>query len=242
MDKVSIESSLTWYRTALDIAALLVALGLIGEYWTSFIKLIRAVVAKPINWLDIWASFKVIFFPLLVVGGVATELWVQVHVSTLEGNLQVTLDNENASLFRRLAPRNLTDDQQSQIAKRLKSLGPKSYSMSMQANLEPGSNLRTQLTNSLRSAGWTFKPLVSTQPNGSFMHHPQYPDLGMVIGGLFGIRVLFDGQQADLSDASDALCDELNKAEIVCVDAAMLPAEAGMYEKSVIQVAIGAKP
>ena len=76
-----------WYRIALDVATSAVVMGLIGEYWADFRSGLFSILNREFR--NALRLLLHVIFPILVVGGVAGELWVQFRVSALEDEWEI---------------------------------------------------------------------------------------------------------------------------------------------------------
>ena len=63
-----------------------------------------------------------------------------------------------------ISPRNLTSEQMSLIAAKLKALGSWAYDLSLPPMLEPGSSLDTEIISTLKYAGWKLQSVQSDGP------------------------------------------------------------------------------
>jgi hypothetical protein len=95
------------YRLWLDVATAAVVVGLVGEYRKYIVRFGKSLRSR--NWKAAWRTFLLLIFPLLVIGGVAGELWVNLSVSQIENAW------ETAQL-----PRDLNPKQQQEIADKIK--------------------------------------------------------------------------------------------------------------------------
>jgi hypothetical protein len=170
MDRSSLEALITWDKTAIALASLIVALGLIGEYWKEIKNLWRIFWDMyPIEYLPLFKSIaaesrKTLLFPILVVAGVSAEWIYESDSSVHEAEYAKLLDTDNTrhtaaeraaidraalaeskaaesekgtedlqskniALEAEIAPRNIFDDEATEIIDSLKSFAGREISV-----------------------------------------------------------------------------------------------------------------
>lgn len=127
----------------MDIAAALVAIGLIGEYWEPLRKVGRSL--KLLNWRVARLRLLKIIFPMLVVMGVAAEFAISVRVSLIENAWEISQ-----------LPRDLTDAQQREIAAKIQPFSGVHFDLAVHQDVEP-MRLLDKIENALLLAGWQEK-------------------------------------------------------------------------------------
>jgi hypothetical protein len=102
MDRSTLESVITFDKSVIATASLVVAIGLIGEYRKDVAKVWMVYWdAYPITLKVLWStltSASVLLFPVLVVLGVAIEWLYEADVSVREAAYTQLLDTENVRL------------------------------------------------------------------------------------------------------------------------------------------------
>lgn len=102
MDRSSLEELITWDKSAIAAASLVVAVGLIGEYWKEIKKLwliyweIYPIEFRRLLFLVAKESRKTFLFPILVVAGVSAEWLYESDSSVREAEYAKLLDDDNS--------------------------------------------------------------------------------------------------------------------------------------------------
>lgn len=176
----------------------------------------------------------------ILVVSLAVELLFLASLFGIEGRISRIQRSEIIALKKADLPRNLSIDAQQRIVKKLTSFEGTEYDLSTVINFEPGSDIRAELSAVLRESRWKFNPIDDDiLPPGHAMKNPLFPDLGLSLG-LVGIRIIFDGSNPTLSDASKALSDALN-AEGIFSEVVQAGKADWMMKPNAVHITIGSK-
>jgi hypothetical protein len=214
--------SINWYRGLMDAATLLVAIGLIGEYWEPLRRIGRSL--KLLNWRAAKLRLLKIAFPLLVVIGVAGEFTISLRVSLIENAWEISQ-----------LPRTLSGEQQTTIAKKLKQFSGTHFDFEMHQDLEP-MVLLDEIENVLALAGWQEQP---TRPGRQTFDRVNRPPvaIGRTIAGVW---ILWPTGDGSFKAAADAFRDELKANGIVASSVEIANPEAFDLDK--VHIWIGERP
>jgi hypothetical protein len=102
MDRSSLEDLITWDKSAIAAASLVVAFGLVGEYWKEIRKLwllywdMYPIEFRPLLCSIARESRKTLLFPILVIVGVSAEWLYESDSSVREAAYAKLLDEDNS--------------------------------------------------------------------------------------------------------------------------------------------------
>ena len=206
----------------MDVATAIVVVGLVGEYRKHFVRFSKSLRSK--DWKAAGRIFLLLVFPLMVVCGVAGELWVNLRVSQLENAW------ETAQL-----PRDLSPKDQEEIANKIKQYAGTPFDLSMHVEVEP-MRLLDKIEDALLAAGWKEQPVSDGGQTFNRMNRPAVGERTVA-----GVWVMYPVQSGPPFDkAAEALVDALRDKKI---GTALIRVDPGdKSDLGVIHIWVGGKP
>ena len=207
----------------MDIAAALVAIGLVGEYWKPLRKVGKSL--RLLNWRVASLRLLKITFPLLVVVGVAAEFAISLRVSLIENEWEISQ-----------LPRDLSEAQQRKIATKLKPFSGMHFDLEMHQDIEP-MRLLDKIENALLLAGWEEQPPRSDHQTFDRVNRSKVA-IGRTVAGVW---VLWPQPSSEpFKSAADALVKALRDNGITATLVTATHPDA--YDSDKIHIWVGARP
>jgi hypothetical protein len=206
----------------MDVATAVVVTGLIGEYWKHVIRLFKTLRSR--NWLSARRVSILLIFPVLVVGGVAGEFWVNLRVSQLENEWEISQ-----------LPRDLREDQKHKISSAIRQFPGMHFDLAVQNDLEP-MKLLDKIEDAVVAAGWIEQPPPTAW--GRFNRSNRSAVGEKTVAGVWVLHSV--RSDPAVGDAAKALIEALRGERIATSDMTINPGDE--TDLGVVHIWVGGKP